>query len=344
MDKSTSNTDNFPTLSFKLSSVSHWGEWYDTLQTGLRQPFKAKRDIVKVKQSRLHAVRGSIATTVDPNVHKIAIRDIRKKLDRRPADDDADKTDDVSVREIVVYLRDRFAPNATNIRAGILKKYNQHLEEAKRANTSFDTWLAQWNVLYHKAMSQDVGEVKGIEGIEGIESFVDAISVRFDPDWARGTTRVTAAKDYVPEDDSLLKLADDYCRYRQAVRRTATGGREVHATLGSQSDQGTASKGTSSEKKNPNCPCGDKTHYWKPEACRDLYQAITGDISSKKLNKTRVKTMKYAYNSSKFSSLRASIHHNGWQVKPKEKTNAVDSPDDVAAATIDPELLNFELL
>ncbi|KAG6114195.1 hypothetical protein E4U13_003468 [Claviceps humidiphila] len=33
MDKSTSSTDKFATLSFKLSSVSHWGEWYDTLQT-----------------------------------------------------------------------------------------------------------------------------------------------------------------------------------------------------------------------------------------------------------------------------------------------------------------------
>ncbi|KAG6256489.1 hypothetical protein E4U24_005554 [Claviceps purpurea] len=58
-------------------------------------------------------------------------------------------------------------------------------------------------------MAEDIGEVKGIEGIE---SFIDAISVRFDPDWARGTTRVTAAKDYVPDDSSLLKLADDYCR------------------------------------------------------------------------------------------------------------------------------------
>ncbi|KAG6302535.1 hypothetical protein E4U45_002713 [Claviceps purpurea] len=108
--------------------------------------FRAKRDIVKVKQSRLHAVRGWIGTTIDPNVHKIAIRDIRKKLDRRPADDDADETDDVSVRNIVVYLRNKFAPNSMNIRTGILKKYNQHLEEAKRANTNFDTWIAQWNV------------------------------------------------------------------------------------------------------------------------------------------------------------------------------------------------------
>ncbi|KAG6308935.1 hypothetical protein E4U44_007395 [Claviceps purpurea] len=266
-------SNNFPTLSFKLSSVSHWGEWYDTLQTVcdsqlvwhkvdpeipstkendffvtpvMMTPeecfevfcaqtkdkvadeypnrktaldyyyneFEAKRDIVMVKQSRLHAVRGWIATTVDPNVHRIAIREIRKKLGRRPADDDADETDDVSVRDIVVYLRN---------------------------SSAFDNWIAQWNVLYHKAMVEDVGEVKGIEGIE---SFVDAISVRFDPDWARGTT-VTAAKDYVPDDSSLLKLADDYCRYRQAVRRTATGGKGVHATLGSQSDQGTVSKGTS---------------------------------------------------------------------------------------------------
>ncbi|KAG5947334.1 hypothetical protein E4U60_003187, partial [Claviceps pazoutovae] len=259
MDRSTFNTENFPTLSFKLSSMSHWGEWYDTLQTvcdsqlvwhkvdpeiestkendffvtpvmmtadqcfdafcaktkdkmtdedPIRKTaldyyyneFRAKRDTVKVKQSRLHAVRLWIATTVDPNVHMITIRDIRNKLDRRPADDDAEEIDDISVREIVVYLRDK---------TGILKKYNQHLEEAKRANTSFDNWIAQWNVLYHKAMVENVGKVKGIEGTE---NFVDAISIRFDPDWARGTTRVTAAKDYVPDDNSLLKLADDYCR------------------------------------------------------------------------------------------------------------------------------------
>ncbi|KAG6200649.1 hypothetical protein E4U50_007006 [Claviceps purpurea] len=250
-------SNNFPTLSFKLSSVSHWGEWYDTLQavcdsrlvwhkvdpeipstkendffvtpvmmtaeecfdvfcaktkdkmadeypnrkTALDyyySEFEAKRDIVMVKQSRLHAVRGWIATTVDPNVHRIAIREIRKKLGRRPADDDADETDDVSVRDIVVYLR--------NSTASILRRPSA-LTPA--SSSAFDNWIAQWNVLYHKAMVEDVGEVKGIEGIE---SFVDAISVRFDPDWARGTTRVTAAKDYVPDDSSLLKLADDYCR------------------------------------------------------------------------------------------------------------------------------------
>ncbi|KAG6079099.1 hypothetical protein E4U15_003974 [Claviceps sp. LM218 group G6] len=133
-----------------------------------------KRDTVKVKQSRLHAVRRWIATTVDPNVHKIAIREIRKELDKRPADDDADETCDVSVRNIVVYLRNKLGQ-------AFSKKYNQHLEEAKRAKTSFDNWIAQWNVLYHKAMVEDVGEVKGIEGIE---NFVDAISIRFDPDWA----------------------------------------------------------------------------------------------------------------------------------------------------------------
>ncbi|KAG6295457.1 hypothetical protein E4U46_004454 [Claviceps purpurea] len=203
MDKSTSSTDNFPTLSFKLSSVSHWGERYDTLQTVrdsqsvwhkvdpatpstnendffmtpvmmtaeecfevfcaktkdnittvtmtdqdpnrktaldyYYNEFRAKRDIVKVKQSRLHAVRGWIATTVDPNVHRIAIRDIRKKLDRRPVDDDADETDDVSVRNIV--------------------KYNQHLEEAKRANTNFDNWIAQWNVGVDRGCSDIVRRV-----------------------------------------------------------------------------------------------------------------------------------------------------------------------------------------
>ncbi|KAG6108522.1 hypothetical protein E4U13_006405 [Claviceps humidiphila] len=181
MDRSTSNTDNFPTLSLKLSSMSHWGEWYDTLQTVCDSrlvwhkvdpetpstskndffmtpvmmsaeecfevfcaktkdnmtdqdlnrnmaleyyyiDFRVKRDIVKVKQSRLHAVRQWIATTVDPNVYRIAHREIRKELDKRPADDDEDETCDVSVRNIVVYLRNKFAPNATNIRTGILKE------------------------------------------------------------------------------------------------------------------------------------------------------------------------------------------------------------------------------
>ncbi|KAG6196779.1 hypothetical protein E4U10_000682 [Claviceps purpurea] len=197
MDKSTSSTDNFPTLSFKLSSTVCDSQlvWHkvdpatpstnenDFFMTPVMMTaeecfevfcaktkdnittvtmtdqdpnrktaldyyyneFRAKRDIVKVKQSRLHAVRGWIATTVDPNVHKVAIRDIRKKLDRRPVDDDADETDDVSVRNIVV--------------TGILKKYNQHLEEAKRANTNFDTWIAQWNVGVDRGCSDIVRRV-----------------------------------------------------------------------------------------------------------------------------------------------------------------------------------------
>ncbi|KAG6023708.1 hypothetical protein E4U40_003829 [Claviceps sp. LM458 group G5] len=115
----------------------------------------------------------------------------------------------------------------------------------------------------------------------------------------------------------------------------------VHATLGSQSDQGTVSKGTAGDKKSPNCPCGSKTHQWKPEACRDLYQAVTGEVTvaGRKLNKTKLKTIKDAYNSPKFNSLRTSIDNNGWQVKSKDKTTEVDSPDGIAATTIDPELL-----
>ncbi|KAG6092013.1 hypothetical protein E4U30_006035 [Claviceps sp. LM220 group G6] len=79
--------------------------------------FKQKREIARIKQSRLHAVRRWIATNVDPN----------------------DEEDEVSFRNIVVYLRDELAPNATNVRTGILKKYNQHRKEAKRANTNFET-------------------------------------------------------------------------------------------------------------------------------------------------------------------------------------------------------------
>ncbi|KAG6286833.1 hypothetical protein E4U44_006980 [Claviceps purpurea] len=136
MEKSPTITENFPTLPLKLSSVSQWGEWYDTFQTVCESQlvwhkvdpeivsnatndcflspvmmtavecfdlfcakaqdkmtdvdptkktsldfyyndFKRKRETVAVKQSRLHAVRGSLAKVADCVLHHLGIQATR---------------------------------------------------------------------------------------------------------------------------------------------------------------------------------------------------------------------------------------------------------------------------
>ncbi|KAG6068748.1 hypothetical protein E4U32_007613 [Claviceps aff. humidiphila group G2b] len=141
-------------------------------------------------------------------LHKIAMQDIRKRLDKRPAADDQDEEDAVSVRILALSyiwaINSRLTQPTLEPESSRSTTKFQHIEEAKRANTNFENWIAQWNALYHKAIAEDVGEVKGIARADNV---FDAIGARVDPVWTSVAIREIASQDYKPTDDFLHWLS-----------------------------------------------------------------------------------------------------------------------------------------
>lgn len=113
-------------------------------------------------------------------------------------------------------------------------------------------------------------------------------------------------------------------RYRKATRVfDQNHGKGIHATLGNHSDKPTYDNTSKGTQKNVNCLCGF-THTWKPQLCRTLLYAITGELVNKKRtpSKDLCERIKQRYESPKWEILRASINNEGWSksdIKSKEQ-------------------------
>ncbi|CCE34829.1 related to retrotransposon HobS hobase [Claviceps purpurea 20.1] len=171
----------------------------------------------------------------------------------------------------------------------------------------------------------------------GVRAFIDAIGTRFDPVWARDALSRVSAYSFKVEADTLDNLCADFCRFRASLKTTNIPcDKGVNATLGTRSDQ-TDNKASRKSKQDHKCPCERPHHPWKPESCRILYMAVTGDKSKGKIGEAKAKRIRETYNDAKFNSLRSNIDKQGWKLKEKEQGK--DIPENISAATIDPEML-----
>ncbi|KAG5935137.1 hypothetical protein E4U59_005803 [Claviceps monticola] len=138
----------------------------------------------------------------------------------------------------------------------------------------------------------------------------------------------------LPDHITVKAVAEEFMRYRKATRVFEPDhGKGVHATLGNPSDNITKGYNT-----NIKCPCGF-THTWKPQLCRTLLYAITGELINKKRtpSKDLCDKIKQRYESPKWETLRALINGEGWSkpdAKPKEQFQGR-----VSAAILDPAMI-----
>ncbi|KAG6027870.1 hypothetical protein E4U40_001332 [Claviceps sp. LM458 group G5] len=156
-------------------------------------------------------------------------------------------------------------------------QYKELLNDARWANTSPDKWIEKWNTIYQKAARQNINEIKGPNAIQ---DFIQAVGAQFEPTWAEAKkVKMVEYNNDLPDHITLKSVAEEFMRYRKATRVfSQDNGKQVHATLGNQSDKNNSNKG---QQKTTNCPCGF-IHKWEPQLCRTLRYAITGELINKK--------------------------------------------------------------
>ncbi|KAG6282552.1 hypothetical protein E4U46_008201, partial [Claviceps purpurea] len=296
--------------------------------------------VVQVRQSKMAAVRTWIVSSIEPSVYLMAKENITDELNAMkypPQTPDPlmeIEADRISLRRLVTHLQRKFGTDNVNLKDQIKQEYFELLEEAKRGNINFEKWIARWSIHHHRA--KRVGLIE-IQGIMGVRAFIDAIGTRFDPVWARDALSRVSAYSFKVEADTLDNLCADFCRFRASLKTTNIPcDKGVNATLGTRSDQ-TDNKASRKSKQDHKCPCERPHHPWKPESCRILYMAVTGDKSKGKIGEAKAKRIRETYNDAKFNSLRSNIDKQGWKLKEKEQGK--DIPENISAATIDPEML-----
>ncbi|KAG6088607.1 hypothetical protein E4U15_005662 [Claviceps sp. LM218 group G6] len=127
-------------------------------------------------------------------LHKIAMRDIRGKNSTKgqPLTTRTKKTQFQSESLSCICAISSRVTQPTLGPESSRSIYNRHTEVAKRANTNFENWTAQWSVFEHEPIAGNVGEVQGIARIHNV---FDAIGALVGPVWASLTIRERAPKD-----------------------------------------------------------------------------------------------------------------------------------------------------
>ncbi|KAG5931243.1 hypothetical protein E4U59_000472, partial [Claviceps monticola] len=267
-------------------------------------------------------------STVNPNLHSSTLEEIRTETGRRQ----------ITLREITKKLKDSFSPGLMVLKAETSTLYKDLLEEARWDSTSPDKWIERWNTTYQKAVRHDINE---IQGANAIHDFIQAVGANFEPTWAEAKKiKLVEYNNNIPDDFTLKYVSDEFMRYRKASRvyeKEIPKG--AHATLGNKSDAN--KQDTGSKTKGSDCPCG-YAHHYKPQQCRTLLFAVTGEPVNKKKTpeKELCAKIRQRYESPKWENLRTLIAQEGRvksntdQPKPKEQF-----PGKVSAAIIDPKMM-----
>ncbi|KAG6260414.1 hypothetical protein E4U48_008353, partial [Claviceps purpurea] len=281
-----------------------------------------KRTEYKESAATEKAIRLWISASVEKNTFSTIVESIVTKTGKTR----------VPLRMLVRDIRTKFSPGSVVIIADMSSKYNALLKEAHLASMSPDRWLESWHSLYPRAVRVGIPE---LQGPNAVRDFLSAVGARFEPEWAH-TKNVAFLQytDELPESMDLLHLHDELKRFREnnIINQVSTGKRGVHATLGNQSDK--FANSTHYE-----CPCEKSVgHFWKPEICRTLRQAISGEFNGRPttISKERCDKMKQAYESAKWNSLREKIQKHGWNQQGKKAQSKGNLPGGMAAAILDP--------
>lgn len=240
---------------------------------------------------------------------------------------------------LVRILKDDLAPTDLNTMNLVRQQYRTHLDKARSGRMSPDQWFNKWQVIFGKAQAFKVTEV---EGQLAVTNFLDAISVRLAPEWARSMRQhilIEAAlgKPVLPIND-IAKIFTLNLQ-EQAVSSTKGKGAAAFATFNGSPDQKSGSSNPNGNK----CPCKPSNkHLWTPINCRRLQTAITGSAPSgapktnlSDLDKAKIKER---YNSPEWTKLRDQVKEKGWGNAGSAGTGSNSSkyPGSISAAVIDP--------
>ncbi|KAG6323086.1 hypothetical protein E4U44_002895 [Claviceps purpurea] len=277
----------------------------------------------KEQESKERTIHSWMASTVLPSVHASVLAKIRKDA----------TTSHVTPRQVAKELKARFAQDPVVSSAATSSRYKDLLQQAHMANVEPERWIADWNAIYQKGISQDILEVKGPNAIR---DFLRAVGARFEPAWAHGKlAKLVEYNGTIPSTFTLTGLAEEFMRYRRATRVFDARDNSVNATLGTQTSNNT------NNPKPKGCPC-NTFHKWQPHQCLAVYHAVTGQpvADIKPMSKGACTHIKQQYDSPKWEHLGSRIRKDGWKLPAQSAPTSSGStyPGNLSAATLDPKL------
>lgn len=253
---------------------------------------------------------------------------------------------ETGVQQQLRLLKRQLAPSEATLKNQIRVEYRSHLEKAKAGRMGADTWFNEWQLLYSRARAYGVPE---IEGTIALTDFLDAITVKYAPEWARQMRIDVIKRASLNEPDLDL---DDVATVFNAMlaEQTSLSGKGRSSSIFSiptlnkesaRNDQG-SKPGTGRT-----CPCrpGSAKHKWDPISCRRLQTAVEGSAPSIpiKLSKVDKKKILERYNKSEWSDLRNKVKQSGWKTEARATAAEGSFPNAVQATLIDPKSFKIDI-
>ncbi|KAG5975313.1 hypothetical protein E4U56_003845 [Claviceps arundinis] len=176
--------------------------------------------LYKEQEVKERTVHSWIASTILPSVHAAVLAQVRKEKG----------THNITLRQFTKELKARFAQDPVFLSELTESDIVGAFFLPNLGNVEPERWIADWNVIYQKAMSQNIREV---EGPNAIRDFLMAVGARFQPAWAQGKiAKMIEYNGAIPNTFTLISLADEFMRFRRATQVYATANNSINATLG----------------------------------------------------------------------------------------------------------------
>ncbi|KAH8598601.1 hypothetical protein B0O99DRAFT_506280, partial [Bisporella sp. PMI_857] len=253
-----------------------------------------------------------------------------------------------TLQALVRALQQELAPSEMSTYTTAREEYRAVLKRAKQGGVSHATWYAEWNKAYQTAKAYKVSDV---EGVMATKDFLEALSYKLAPDWARAELAKLIRASELGETPQSLQ---EYGRWFSALvhennLRQVGKNPGIFATLGGRSDnQGAgANSGQSSGELN-DCPCREEGgHKWQPQNCGLLEYVLTGKTNAyirKPVTDSKCEKIKRRLKEKKWKALRSKLREKGWLEENEDATQKKSSsggkfPGAVNAAVIDPTLM-----
>ncbi len=180
------------------------------------------------------------------------------------------RSDTLSLQAIVRSLQAEIAPSDDQTAERVRQEYRRVLVHARQGNYNPARWHSEWYRVYQRALSSGITDV---QGSLAVKDFLDAVAVKFAPDWGRQQLNEFIAARELGEPlrtlDQYGKVFSSYVEHTSFRSRNEQAG--IFATLGERSDT----------EKGHVCPCrkSPRRHPWHPEHCALLELALTGKTS-----------------------------------------------------------------
>ena len=255
-------------------------------------------------------------------------------------------TGETSIQSQLRMLKKQLAPSEATMKNQIRIEYRAHLDKARNGRIGPDRWFNDWQMLYSRAQAYNIPE---IQGTIALTDFLDAIMIKYAPEWARQMRAEAIRRTSLNEADLELDDVATVFNAMLAEQISVTAKGRNHSIFSTPSFNGTSAKPIRNEPKNGSkkpCPCQPGTqgsHKWEPISCRRLQTAVEGSAPSLpiKLSDVDKKKILERYNGTEWSDLRNQVKQSGWKTANKSSSYNGSFPHVIEAALIDPAAFDF---